>query len=121
MLAGSGVQPVSLASAQLRAISPSIIAQLFAALQGGCVAGDTSRQIATRFAAATAPISASQERIGGAVDAFSFAGRAVLVGLDDGARVAVCGVRSGVGPHALTNDAAAISQFLLNPVLITIS
>ncbi|MCI1143799.1 hypothetical protein MOP88_18295 [Sphingomonas sp. WKB10] len=48
--------------AQDRAISSSIIAQLLAALHGGCVAGETLRQIATRFAAAAAPISAAQDR-----------------------------------------------------------
>jgi hypothetical protein len=41
------------------------MAQLFAALQGGRVAGDTSRQIATRREAAAAPISAEQESVSG--------------------------------------------------------
>ncbi|WP_254460968.1 hypothetical protein [Xanthomonas sacchari] len=37
------------------------MAQLLAALQGGWVAGDTARQVATRAAAASAPISAAQD------------------------------------------------------------
>ncbi|WP_241656461.1 hypothetical protein [Sphingomonas oligophenolica] len=53
--------------AQLRAISSSIIAQLLAALQGGRVAGDTFRHIATRRAAAAAPISDEQDSILGRI------------------------------------------------------
>jgi len=54
------------------------MAQLLAALQGGCVAGETLRQIATRLAAAADPISAAQDS--GALLA-----------------IAVAGVRSGIG------------------------
>jgi hypothetical protein len=107
---------VSSNNAQLRAISPSIIAQLFAALHGGCVAGETSRQIATRFAADSAPISAAHDSVrGGAVD-----DRATLVGVDDGAArstVAAC----GVGPHALVAAAAATSQVLIGCVFMPAS
>ncbi len=103
-------------NAQLRAISPSIIAQLFAALHGGCVAGETLRQIVTRLAAEAAPISAAHDNVRGG----TVGGRATLVGAGDAAArtsVADC----GVGPHALVATTAATSQILLGRVFMPAS
>ena len=99
-------------------------------MQGGCVAGDTSRQIATRFAAATAPIAFAHDI--GALGRDGCGGRATLAAVVDGAvdgadeavdaatrfATAACGVRSGVGPHAAIINVAAVSQVLLDPVFI---
>ncbi|MBB5942679.1 hypothetical protein [Xanthomonas sp. 3307] len=73
------------------------MAQLLAALQGGCVAGDTERQVATRAAAASAPISAAQDSgslatLALSVVAGAFAGAAVAAGTGFGAAPVSVGV-----------------------------
>ncbi|MBB4152268.1 hypothetical protein GGQ80_000144 [Sphingomonas jinjuensis] len=76
--------------AQLRAISSSIMAQLLAALHGGCVAGETLRQTSTFRAAAAAPISARHDRMAAAAAGVMTAvAVGTLVGEGDGATARV--------------------------------
>ncbi|MET7141778.1 hypothetical protein M3S04_00565 [Xanthomonas sp. PPL139] len=100
------------------------MAQLLAALQGGWVTGDTARQVATRAAAASAPISAAQDSgslatLALSVVAGAFAGAAIAADVGSGAAPVAVGVwppagAAGAGapsrPHPDNANAATIQQ-----------
>ncbi|EXS68681.1 hypothetical protein BF95_22765 [Sphingobium sp. Ant17] len=86
--------------AQLRAISSSIRAQLLAALQGGCVAGDTLRHSLTRSAAAADPMSAAHDKRCGAEAAVATFIALAVCGASSASGLATIGAAASLRPSA---------------------